>query len=272
MPNVLPPMAKTVIRIGIIQRSLPRRRRTSSAIPAWMAPVFIVMPMNPPITRMNSATSIAPNRSPLLKTSMLPVAGSSMPYRPLIGASSESTRIRCGFESTSWYVPGIGDPVGVEVVLPGRDDPGGDGRDDDQREQDRVRRREREPRLLLGGRCRLGRLRVVRHHSASSVSGDHEGDRRVLGIGNPIVERRIAPRPGDEQHERDHHRGDQDPARRRRARRSPALCGVHQIGSRCSGQVMQWPPPRPLPSSKPSISITSTPAWRILPIVYVLRS
>ena len=26
-------------------------------------------------------------------------------------------------------------------------------------------------------------------------------------------------------------------------------------GSRSSGQVMQWPPPRPLPSSKPSISI-----------------
>ena len=35
---------------------------------------------------------------------------------------------------------------------------------------------------------------------------------------------------------------------------------------------MQWPPPRPLPSSNPSISTTSTPASRILAIVYVLRS
>ena len=54
-------MAKTVIRIGIIQRSRPPRRRTSMAMPAWIAPVFIVMPMNPPITRMNKATSMAPN-------------------------------------------------------------------------------------------------------------------------------------------------------------------------------------------------------------------
>ena len=72
-------MAKTVIRIGIIQRSRPPRRFTSRAIPAWIAPVFIVMPMKPPITRMNKATSMAPNRSPLLNTSTLPVAGSSMP-------------------------------------------------------------------------------------------------------------------------------------------------------------------------------------------------
>ena len=48
-------------------------------MPAWMAPVFIVMPMKPPMTRMNRATSMAPNSSPLLKTSTLPVAGSSMP-------------------------------------------------------------------------------------------------------------------------------------------------------------------------------------------------
>ena len=38
-------------------------------------------------------------------------------------------------------------------------------------------------------------------------------------------------------------------------------------GSRRSGHVMQWPPPRPLPSSNPAISITSTPASRILAIV-----
>ena len=43
MPNVVPPMAKTVIRIGIIHRSRPCRRRTINAIAAWMAPVFMVM-------------------------------------------------------------------------------------------------------------------------------------------------------------------------------------------------------------------------------------
>ena len=35
-------------------------------MPAWIAPVFIVTPRNPPITRMNSATSIAPNSVPVL--------------------------------------------------------------------------------------------------------------------------------------------------------------------------------------------------------------
>ena len=45
-----------------------------------------------------------------------------------------------------------------------------------------------------------------------------------------------------------------------------------QMGSRSTGQVMQWPPPRPLPSSNPSIVMTSTPASRILEIVNVLRS
>ena len=35
-------------------------------MPAWMAPVFIVMPMKPPMTRMNRATSMAPNSSPVL--------------------------------------------------------------------------------------------------------------------------------------------------------------------------------------------------------------
>ena len=45
----------------------------------------------------------------------------------------------------------------VEVVHAGRDDPGGYRHRDDQREQDRVRRRELEAALLLGGR-RLGLL------------------------------------------------------------------------------------------------------------------
>ena len=40
---------------------------------------------------------------------MLP-SSPSMPYSPLIGASNESTTIRCGFDSTVWYEPGIGAP------------------------------------------------------------------------------------------------------------------------------------------------------------------
>ncbi len=72
------------------------------AIPAWMAPVFIVIAMKPPITRMKNATSIAPKSVPLLNTSTLPVLASSMPYVPLIGARRESVRMRCGCDSTSW--------------------------------------------------------------------------------------------------------------------------------------------------------------------------
>ena len=83
-------------------------------MPAWMAPVFIVMPMNPPMTRMNSATSMAPNSSPLLNTSTLPVVGSSMPYRPLIGASSESTMIRCGVDVDLLVGAGDRRALGVE--------------------------------------------------------------------------------------------------------------------------------------------------------------
>ena len=53
------------------------------------------------MTRMNSATSMAPNKSPEFQTLMLPSSALSMPYRPLIGAISESTMIRCGFDGTS---------------------------------------------------------------------------------------------------------------------------------------------------------------------------
>ena len=45
--------------------------------------------------------------------------------------------------------PGDRLAVGVQVVRAGRDDPGRDRRQHDQREQDRVRGRKREPALLL---------------------------------------------------------------------------------------------------------------------------
>src|SRR3712207_3651418 len=43
-------------------------------------------------------------------------------------------------------------------------------------------------------------------------------------------------------------------------------------GSRMIGHVMQCPPPRPRPSSAPTIVITSTPALRSTVLVWVLRS
>ena len=43
-------------------------------------------------------------------------------------------------------------------------------------------------------------------------------------------------------------------------------------GSRMMGQVMQCPPPRPRPSSAPTMVITSTPALRSRVLVRVLRS
>ncbi len=66
MPKVVPPMAKTIIRIGMSSRSRPRRRDTICEIAPWIAPVFIVIPRNPPITSTKSATSMAPNSSPEL--------------------------------------------------------------------------------------------------------------------------------------------------------------------------------------------------------------
>ena len=113
----MPPSAKTIIRIGIISRSRPASRPTIRAIPVSIAPVFMVTPRNPPMTRMNSATSMAPKSSPEFQTLMLP-SSASMPYRPLIGAISESTTIRCGFAGTLWYVPGIGSPFGSTSYAP----------------------------------------------------------------------------------------------------------------------------------------------------------
>ena len=47
---------------------------------------------------------------------------------------------------------------------------------------------------------------------------------------------------------------------------------AQNAGSRSIGQVMQWPPPRPLASSNPSMVITSIPALRSAVLVPVLRS
>ncbi len=48
--------------------------------------------------------------------------------------------------------------------------------------------------------------------------------------------------------------------------------GQKSMASRISGQVMQCPPPRPRPSSAPTIVMTSTPALRSIEFVCSLRS
>ncbi len=59
--------------------------------------------------------------------------------------------------------------------------------------------------------------------------------------------------------------GDAPPSEVARIRQS-------KTGSRHTGQVMQWPPPRPRPSSEPSISMTATPARLRRALVHSLRS
>ena len=97
---------------------------------------------------------MAPNSVPLLNTSTLPVAGSSMPYSPLIGASSESTTMRDGVGVDLLVGAGDRRAVGVERVLAGGDDPRRERGEHDEREQDRVRRRQREAGLAVRSRRR----------------------------------------------------------------------------------------------------------------------
>ena len=53
---------------------------------------------------------------------------------------------------------------------------------------------------------------------------------------------------------------------------SPGRVAQKSTASRMIGQVMQCPPPRPRPSSAPTIVMTSTPALRSSVLVWVLRS
>ena len=187
---------------------------------------------------------MAPNRSPLLNTSTLPVAGSSMPYRPLIGASSESTTMRGGVDVDLLVGAGDRRPVGVERVVAGRDDPGRERRDDDQREQDRVRRRQREPRLLGGSRVGVRSPTsapvgpVVSRHGRSS---DHQDagprSRRIAGPDRrPRVVRGAQRQEGDDRAATTitrHHPADRS---RVASLRPPPTAGRAAAGTSCSGR------------------------------------
>ena len=59
IPKVVPPKAKTIIRIGIINFSLPFSFFVIPLIAALMAPVLTITPRKPPTIRIKVATSIA---------------------------------------------------------------------------------------------------------------------------------------------------------------------------------------------------------------------
>ena len=75
------------------------------------------------MTRMNSATSIAPNSSPEFQTLMVPSSALDAVEavdRRHQRVDDDPLRVR----GDLWYVPGIGAPSASSVVLAGRDDPG----------------------------------------------------------------------------------------------------------------------------------------------------
>src|SRR5678815_607290 len=113
--------------------------------------------------------------------------------------------------------------------------------------------------VLVQGRASCGH--VVRTWSALRDDDERRRRRSRLAV------LRLAAGEHDERDDRGHDQDRDDPAER-----SVHAGALPQIGSRTTGQVMQCPPPRPLPSSKPSIVTTSTPASRIFEIVNVLRS
>ena len=58
IPKLVPPSENKNIRTGININSFPFNFDTTEAIPASSAPVFVVIPKNPPINKTNMAISI----------------------------------------------------------------------------------------------------------------------------------------------------------------------------------------------------------------------
>ena len=104
---------------------------------------------------------------------------------------------------------------------------------------------------------------VVPSRSATAATGVLDGVGLVVGV---VVSAPSSPSSEEPQ-----------PASRptrRSAAAAPSRAGAHQksTASRMIGQVMQCPPPRPRPSSAPTIVMTSTPALRSRVLVRVFRS
>ena len=273
-------MANTVIRIGIIQRSWPRRRRDEQG-DAGLDRAGLHRDADEAADDEDEQGDVD-GAEQLAAVEDVDVAG----RRILDAVQAVDRRVErvdedpLRIESTSSYVPGIGEPSASRAYCPAGMIQVAAADDDDQREQDRVGRRQREPRFFssAGGAASVASVSFdIRRPSSGPEHGRPRGAIAAsLGTGVPIVERRVAPRPG-EQHEDDHHHGDQD----------PALVDRHS----CGPVTWLFGARQPLASGRPSdriplqrtghavaaaatlaeleapISTTSTPASRILAIV-----
>src|SRR3954465_13562448 len=100
-----------------------------------------------------------------------------------------------------------------------------------------------------------------------SFGGDHDRHSPHGLVGKAITHAGAVAAPRKQRSDTQHNHDCDHPAKcttrahgttQARAAREPRV--RPQSGSRCKGHVMECPPPRPWPSSKPPISTTSTPA------------
>ena len=138
------------------------------------------------MTSTNSATLIAPYSVPVAYGLTLPSLA-WMPYMPLIGASSAPLSESSAGSAAPCGRFGNGRAVRVAVVLAGRDDVGQRGHDDQQQEQDGVRRREGKALLLLRWRYARG--------LAAAATFDRFDDAGHRGTGGSEVVAETAPTP-----------------------------------------------------------------------------
>ena len=97
MPNVVPPIANTLIRIGIIHRSWPREALDEQG-DAGLDGAGLHGDADEAADDEDEERDVdGAEQLAAVEDVDVAVAASSMPYRPLIGACSESMMIRCGF-------------------------------------------------------------------------------------------------------------------------------------------------------------------------------
>ena len=162
----------------------------------------------------------------------------SIPYRPLIGAVSESMRMRWGCWGTVWYVPGIGDPSASRLYVPaGITQVAIAARTISANRivyaEGRVNRRFFPPSSGgVGSRAgSSGSVAVVVSSLMATSAHERRRDRPRADVVAPVVVPApgVAQQPDDQQ--RDQHAEDPSPG--------PAHHGLLYSGSRSSGQVMQ---------------------------------
>ena len=173
--------------------------------------------------------------------------------------------------------------------LGGGDAPRVEHRHPERQVAGRWRDRRHQDRALVVDRRPVGRDPgdVERERQRVEDLADHQDDEEHDRLPPAQVAERVPHlRPVDRPHQADdderddagdreqHQPADPRGARLRREGlgHRPRPAGQKSTGSRMIGQVMQCPPPRPRPSSAPTIVITSTPALRSSVLVSVLRS